>query len=278
MLFNSYEFIFGFLPGTIVAFFLLGRWRPSVAAAFLAIASFGFYAWWDVRYVTLLAASITANYVTGRQILHAHAAYRRQLAKLCLVCGVGINLGLLGYFKYATFFVRNVDAFTGIQWHISNIILPLGISFFTFTQIAFLVDVYQQKAREYNPVHYALFVTYFPHLIAGPILHHKEMMPQFGSRQTYIPVASNFSIGLTIFFIGLFKGRARRWDCGLCDRSFLFRSLGTIARFLPGLGSSARLYVTALPRFFGLLGHGHRHITTFRNQVATKFQFAVQGS
>ncbi|MEP7062473.1 MAG: MBOAT family protein [Betaproteobacteria bacterium] len=205
MLFNSYEFLFVFLPATLAIFFLLGNHRPSLAAAFLAVASFAFYAWWDVRYVALLVASIAVNYAVGQQILRAHKARRPGLARMLLVCGVGIDLGLLGYYKYASFFVQNANAVLGNHWDFAAIVLPLGISFFTFTQIAFLVDVYQLKAREYNPVHYALFVTYFPHLIAGPILHHKEMMPQFGSPHTYVPRADNFSVGLTIFCIGLFK-------------------------------------------------------------------------
>jgi D-alanyl-lipoteichoic acid acyltransferase DltB (MBOAT superfamily) len=205
MLFNSYEFIFGFLPVTLAGFFLIGRWHPRSAAAFLAFASFVFYAWWDVRYVALLAASILANYAAGYATAHAHRLARPNVAKACTTLGVGFDLALLGYFKYAGFFVRNVDALAGIDWHIAAIVLPLGISFFTFTQIAFLVDVYQRKARDYNLVHYALFVTYFPHLIAGPILHHKEMMPQFAAPRTYVPRSIDFSVGLTIFAIGLFK-------------------------------------------------------------------------
>jgi D-alanyl-lipoteichoic acid acyltransferase DltB (MBOAT superfamily) len=205
MLFNSYEFILGFLPLTLIGFFLIGRRSPRLAAAFLAFASFVFYAWWDVRYVALLAASILANYTTGYAIARAHRLGRPRLAKGCTTLGVGVDLALLGYFKYAGFFVRNVDALTGLDWHVATIVLPLGISFFTFTQIAFLVDVYQRKARDYNLVHYALFVTYFPHLIAGPILHHKEMMPQFAAPRTYAPHALDFAVGLTIFVIGLFK-------------------------------------------------------------------------
>jgi D-alanyl-lipoteichoic acid acyltransferase DltB (MBOAT superfamily) len=136
----------------------------------------------------------------------AKSAARGVPARRGLLClGVAANLALLGYFKYANFFVDNLDAALGLGWHLEPIVLPLGISFFTFTQIAYLVDAFRGEAREYNGMHYALFVTYFPHLIAGPVLHHKEMMPQFADPATYRPRWSNFAVGLTIFAIGLFK-------------------------------------------------------------------------
>jgi D-alanyl-lipoteichoic acid acyltransferase DltB (MBOAT superfamily) len=122
-----------------------------------------------------------------------------------LIFAVAVNLALLAYYKYANFFVGNLNPLLGTDWNLANIVLPLGISFFTFTQIAFLVDTYQDKVKEYNFVHYLLFVTYFPHLIAGPVLHHKEMMPQFARASTYRFSHENISVGLTIFFIGLFK-------------------------------------------------------------------------
>lgn len=122
-----------------------------------------------------------------------------------LTCAIISNLILLGYFKYANFFIENLNHLTGVVQNTSVFILPLGISFFTFTQIAFLVDTYQGKVKEYNFIHYTLFVTYFPHLIAGPVLHHKEMMPQFAKSLTYRFNYENLLVGLTIFFIGLFK-------------------------------------------------------------------------
>lgn len=120
----------------------------------------------------LLLASIAGNYFLALRIAHA-TSYKR----VWLIVAVTVNLLALCYFKYANFFVDNVDALFGFDWQMANVILPLGISFFTFTQIAFLADTYQGKAKEYNPIHYVLFVTYFPHLIAGPVLHHKQMMP-----------------------------------------------------------------------------------------------------
>ena len=185
MLFNSLPFIFVFLPVVLLGFFALGRVNRLAAAAWLALASFAFYGWWNPKYVVLLAGSILFNYSAGLAIVRAGAAGQRGRSKQLLVLAVIANLGLLGYYKYANFFLDNLNALTGAGVSLGQIILPLGISFFTFTQIAFLVDAYQGKAREYNFVHYGLFVTYFPHLIAGPILHHSEMMPQFARREIY---------------------------------------------------------------------------------------------
>jgi D-alanyl-lipoteichoic acid acyltransferase DltB (MBOAT superfamily) len=122
-----------------------------------------------------------------------------------IASAIAVNLILLGYFKYAKFFVENLNHLAGTTLPIGEVFLPLGISFFTFTQIAFLVDTYQGKVKEYNFVHYALFVTYFPHLIAGPVLHHREMMPQFAKRDAYHISWDNVAVGLTIFALGLFK-------------------------------------------------------------------------
>ncbi|MDP3840780.1 MAG: MBOAT family O-acyltransferase, partial [Methylococcales bacterium] len=204
MIFNSYVFIFAFLPVVILGFYGLGRFSHHLASLWLAAASLFFYGWWDARFVGLLLASIAFNYGAGYMIGHSLADKARR-AKLLLICAIVINLILLGYFKYANFFVENLNALTGSAITMAKVFLPLGISFFTFTQIAFLVDTYQGKVREYNFVHYTLFVTYFPHLIAGPVLHHKEMMPQFGKRETCRVNWDNIAIGLTIFILGLAK-------------------------------------------------------------------------
>jgi len=205
VLFNSYIFIFGFLPVVLVIFFVLGSRSHRWASAWLAAASVFFYGWWNPAYVGLLLGSILFNYSVGYSLAHAGGKPVQPGRKLVLAFGVAGNLALLGYFKYANFFVSNVNLLYGADYVLAQIILPLGISFFTFTQIAFLVDAHQGKAREYNFIHYCLFVTYFPHLIAGPVLHHKEMMPQFAHAETYRLRGENISVGLTIFFIGLFK-------------------------------------------------------------------------
>jgi D-alanyl-lipoteichoic acid acyltransferase DltB (MBOAT superfamily) len=200
MLFNSHLFIFLFLPLTFALFFLLARASHLLAAGWLAAASLFFYGWWNPAYVALLLASIVFNYFAGMAI--ARAQTRK---KAWLITAVAANLCLLGYYKYSNFFLTNAAGLMGYALPQADIILPLGISFFTFTQIAFLVDTYQGKVKEYNFLHYGLFVTYFPHLIAGPILHHAEMMPQFARAATYRMQADNVAVGLTIFFIGLFK-------------------------------------------------------------------------
>ena len=204
MLFNSYEFIFLFLPIALAGYFLLARKRPTVSALWISLASIFFYGWWNPKYVILLLGSITVNFMASRAINKALETQVPLRAKQLLVAAICFNLGLLVYFKYAGFFASTLNI-TGVGTRTIEIVLPLGISFFTFTQIAFLVDCYRGIAKEYSPIHYLLFVTYFPHLIAGPILHHKEMMPQFADARNYRWSWENISVGLTIFFIGLAK-------------------------------------------------------------------------
>ncbi len=205
MLFNSYVFIFAFLPVTLAGFFLLGRVKPLLAAAWLTVASLFFYGWWNPLYVGLLSFSILFNYACGMAIARAGMRGGRPAQKRWLIFAVAVNLAVLAYCKYANFFLAGISHFSGWALSFGEIVLPLGISFFTFTQIAFLADTYYGKAREYNFVHYSLFVTYFPHLIAGPVLHHAEMMPQFGLLATYRFSFENLAVGITIFVIGLFK-------------------------------------------------------------------------
>ena len=205
MLFNSYAFIFGFLPVTFAGTVWLGRRDPRLAALWLGIASLAFYAVWDPRFVPLLLASVAFNYGAGFWIARRQAAGRARAARYTLIAALAGNLALLGYFKYANFFLTSANYVLAESWPALAIILPLGISFFTFTQIAFLVDVYRGLAREYSFVHYLMFVTYFPHLIAGPLFHHGQMMPQFVKADTYRLDLTNLGAGLTIFVLGLAK-------------------------------------------------------------------------
>jgi D-alanyl-lipoteichoic acid acyltransferase DltB (MBOAT superfamily) len=200
MLFNSFSFLLLFLPITGLGFMLLGRRSKTAAAAWLACASLFFYAWWSLEYLPLLLASICLNYGAGWRIAHAAGPARKRW----LILAVSADLALLAYFKYANFLIASVNA-AGADLPLLQVVLPIGISFFTFTQIAFLVDTYQGKVREFRFVHYLLFVTYFPHLIAGPVLHHKEMMPQFEHDATYRVSAANISVGVAIFVLGLAK-------------------------------------------------------------------------
>lgn len=202
MLFNSYEFIIVYLPLVFIGFFCLAKYRKSYAALWLAAASVVFYGYWDPRYVPLLIISVVFNYGLGFKLSKTVAKIQ---ASYLLASGIFMNLSLLFYFKYADFFISTVNLSVGTNLPLLNIVLPLGISFFTFTQIAFLVDVKNGKVREYNFVHYLLFVTYFPHLIAGPVLHHAQMMPQFGHDSTYRLQRNLIATGLAIFTLGLAK-------------------------------------------------------------------------
>ena len=203
MLFNSYAFIFVYLPIVFLGYFcLLPRLGGGVraGAAWLSMASLAFYGYWDVRYVPLLLGSICFNFLVGHSI-----EQMRDSRKPLLFVGIVGNLALLGYYKYAAFFVENVDALTGFGWEIPHIVLPLGISFFTFTQTAYLVDAYRGETRGYSFLTYLLFVTIFPHLIAGPIINHHDMIPQFLRRENMMIDWRNLSLGITIFIVGLFK-------------------------------------------------------------------------
>jgi alginate O-acetyltransferase complex protein AlgI len=201
MLFNSYAFIFVFLPIALLGFFVLGRLSNQLAAFWLMAASLIFYGDPISVYVLLLVGSVAFNFACGTYLARENGRHRRAL----FWAAIAANLTLLAYFKYTNFFVAELSRVTGIDIGIGRIILPTGISFFTFTQIAFLVDTYRGKVQEFNLIHYALFVSYFPHLIAGPVLHHGEMMPQFRKPQTYRFDFENIAVGLTIFLIGLFK-------------------------------------------------------------------------
>jgi D-alanyl-lipoteichoic acid acyltransferase DltB (MBOAT superfamily) len=200
MLFNSYIFLFAFLPTALIGYFAIGPRRPNLGTAWLAGASLLFYAWWNPLYLPLLLFSAITNFLFGRSLS------RREGGKgWVLAAAIAFNLGLLGYFKYFDFLVANLSMATGLSLVVPKIVLPLGISFFTFTQIAFLVDCYKGIVREQKFVHYLLFVTYFPHLIAGPILHHKEMMPQFASPKNHAFKPHNLVAGAVVLIIGLFK-------------------------------------------------------------------------
>lgn len=205
MLFNSYAFLFLFLPITLAGFFGLGRVHQARAAGWLALTSLFFYGSWDPVYIGLLLTSIVGNYGFGLWMNRLDAQDRPTSKKRVLQGAITANLLLLAYFKYAGFFLSGLNALTGGDWSLGEILLPMGISFFTFTQIAFLVDTYQGKVREYNFVHYVLFVTFFPHLIAGPVLHHKDMMPQFARAITYRVNWENVATGLLLLTLGLCK-------------------------------------------------------------------------
>lgn len=204
MLFSSFVFIFLFLPIAVAGCFLLRRLGRLWSMWWLTAASIAFYAWWLPSQTWILLASIVFNYLCG----HAIQVYRESrptIGKSFLILGLSVDLLALLYFKYTMFILVNVNAFAGADFVVPHIILPLGISFFTFQKIAYLVDCWRGEANKTTAGEFALFASFFPQLIAGPIVHHKEIIPQlrndlFGRFQP-----SNVLVGLSIFAIGLFK-------------------------------------------------------------------------
>ena len=235
MLFNTYGFCFVYLPLTLAGFFLAARLSHRLALGWLGAASLAFYAWWNPPYVLLLLGSILFNYAAGRLLLV-------KPGRLLLALAVAADLGLLAYFKYANFFL----AAAGAQ-PLGQIILPLGISFFTFTQIAFLVDTAQGLVAEVDFLKYLLFVTYFPHLIAGPILHHRDIMPQFGKPRVTRFSSHAMTVGLAIFSIGLLKkvicaDEVAVFSTPLFDAAQQGTVPGTLAAWQAALAYSLQIY------------------------------------
>jgi alginate O-acetyltransferase complex protein AlgI len=204
MLFNSFEFLFAFLPATLLIFFLLGcTSRREIAIGFLSLASIFFYAWWNPVYVLLILAEVIFSFLIGRQLERIDLEPRTR--RLIIFGAIAVILTVLGYFKYANFFLGISNHLIGTEWSLGHIILPLGISFHSFQQIAYLVDAYRRRARHYSFLDYCLFVTFFPQLIAGPIVHHYEAIPQIAAPGMMKPRSINLIVGLSIFGIGLFK-------------------------------------------------------------------------
>ena len=199
MLFNSYEFIFLFLPITLIGYYAAAKFIKNQAAKlFLIFASVCFYSYWDINNLPVLLASICVNYFFGRQLTNNRS-------KKILIAGIVFNLLFLGYYKYTNFIIENLNYLFDAGFTMQNIILPLGISFFTFTQTAYLVDVYRGETKAYSKSDYLLFVTIFPHLIAGPILYHRDMIPQFSQSERYKINYKNLTYGILWFTVGLFK-------------------------------------------------------------------------
>jgi alginate O-acetyltransferase complex protein AlgI len=211
MLFNSYSFIFAFLPASLCVYFLAGRLAGRrFAASMLALASLFFYGWWNPQSLWVLLTSIAVNACFISAILRArNGSWPRRLA---LICGLAFNLGLLGFFKYAGFFAQTLNDAFGTGLPVTQHELPLGISFFTFQKVAFLVDIYVGTEASFDLLYYCLFVSFFPPLIAGPIVHYRQIVPQFKEAPLH-PQLRNIAIGLSIFVIGLFK------KCILADLS-----------------------------------------------------------
>jgi alginate O-acetyltransferase complex protein AlgI len=201
MLFSSWQFIFLFLPVSLAVFFLIPTQPAWPRKIWLLLASLFFYGYWKVEYIPLLLFSISFNY-TIAEIITRHRHHRA--AKVAIVVGVSLNLLLLGYYKYTNFIVQCFGRVSQHDFGRFDIILPLAISFFTFTQIGYIVDVYRNQSLHYRLLDYALFVVFFPHLIAGPIVRHWEVIPQFAERILKVNLA-DMSVGAALFLIGLYK-------------------------------------------------------------------------
>ena len=207
MLFNSYEYILVFLPVTVLIFLALGRGSRSMALGWLILASVVFYAWWRPLNLAIIAPSIAVNYTLGRVLLAlAGDAARARRRAVLLALGIGFNIAFLGYFKYANFAVSVANDLSGQDFVFHQVILPLGISFITFQKIAFLIDVAGGRIKSFTLRDYLLFVMFFPQLIAGPIIHYGETIPQFERAscrfdKTLLPSASRCSA----------SGCSRRW-------------------------------------------------------------------
>lgn len=203
MLFSSYEFLLIFLPLTLAGFVLARRWSRAAAQSWLLAASIFFYGWWNPGYLGLLTGSIVVNYAIGCALMKAMRGTAR--SRLLLAIGIVFNLGLLGYYKYAGFLTGIAAQVAGTSWSLGEIVLPLAISFFTFQQVAFLIDAAAGRAPAGGLREYALFVLFFPQLIAGPIVHHGEMLTQFADERRLRLTWAGAASGLALFLIGLFK-------------------------------------------------------------------------
>jgi len=205
MLFTQIEFLFFFFPLCLLGYFVLARFfqNPLIRITWLAVASLVFYGYWDKHFLKIILVSIVINYAFSCFIGKRDQSLK--VKRSFLTAALLVNLGGLVYYKYANFGLHVIGKIAGHAFDPLSIVLPLGISFFTFTQITYLVDVYRGQSAEKNFPKYVLFVTFFPHLIAGPILHHSEMMPQFGAETSRKLSYDKLAMGLTIFAIGLFK-------------------------------------------------------------------------
>lgn len=204
MLFNSFEFLFVFLPITFIVYFSLNKFKlVNLATGWLVVASLTFYSYWKIDYLPLILTSMLFNYSFGKTLSSENNLKINK--KAIMIFAIIFNISLLVYYKYFDFLIYNLNKVFHSDFNYMHIMLPLAISFFTFQQIAYIVDSYEGKTKEYDFLTYSLFVTFFPQLIAGPIVHHKEMMPQFAKMKNRFLNKKNISVGLFLLSIGLFK-------------------------------------------------------------------------
>ena len=246
MVFSSYIFIFAFLPLVLLGFYLLprliaapGRLRKAQNLLLIA-ASLVFYGYFNVSYLLLIAASILVNYLLALAIQNGR---RQQLVKLCFVVGVLFNVLLIGYFKYYDFFIENINFLFRGSFALKHLLLPLGISFFTFQQLSFLVSVYKKEEQVEDFISYCVFVLFFPQLVAGPIVLYSEMIPQFKDESRCRFDSDNLARGIYMFCIGFFKKAVVADTLALfVDNGYAQSSLGLAAAWAVSLCYTLQIY------------------------------------
>ena len=243
MLFNSYVFMLAFLPLTLIVYFMLGRLpeRIPLNKLFLVLASFVFYGYNNPNYVPIILCSILINYVLSQMMLSGE---KKAIRLPLMLLGLALNLGVLFYFKYHDFFAENINLAFGTKFSLYRLALPLGISFFTFQQLSYVIDSYQRTVPKYNILDYALFVTFFPQLVAGPIVLHSEIVPQFADVKNRRFNFDNFAPGLYAFALGLFKKVIIADTFGIAvEAGFAAaQGLNTIEAWLIAVGYTLQLY------------------------------------
>jgi len=206
MIFSTYKFIFGFLPIVFGGYYIFCKLKwDMIAKIYLVIASLYFYAQGSPDFFPWFLCSVVGNYIVGNALSHLQADEHKVQKKVLFILGILANVGLLGYYKYTDFFIENVNWLAGTNIGLLNIALPIGISFFTFQLIAFLVDSYRGETKEYDVLNYLLFITFFPQLIVGPIVHHGEVVPQFENAENRKVNWNNIAAGIFLFAIGCAK-------------------------------------------------------------------------
>jgi len=265
MLFNSYEFIFAFLPAVLVVFFVLGKTSRVWALRWIIAASLFFYAWWNPVNVLIIAPSVAINFVLARALQRLRKRGSRGAARAVLLAGIAFNVAFLGYFKYSNFLVGAANDVFGTQMVLARVILPLGISFITFQKIAFLIDVHAGRVESFTLQDYCLFVLFFPQLIAGPIVHYREMMPQFHRASCRFD-KGDVAVGVTLFAFGLVKkafiaDRVAAFVSPIYGQASAGGSVGLAAGWIAAIGFTLQIYfdfsgytdmALGIARFFGI--------------------------
>lgn len=206
MIFSTYKFIFIFLPIVFASYWILTQMKFfTLAKLSLVFASLYFYMQGSAKFLSVLFISIFGNYVLGNSLCALKGDDKKIVTqkKLILLVGILGNVALLGYYKYDNFVLRNINFIFGTDFPMRDTSLPIGISFFTFQLIAFLVDSYKDSSKEYTVLNYLLFITFFPQLIVGPIVHHSEIVPQFESEEKRKFNAENIKCGMILFVVGV---------------------------------------------------------------------------